>query len=170
MKLKRLIMLVFVVFTTVFMSAQKKAASPAEVASGKINDASITIKYGSPSVKGREIWGALVPYNEIWRAGANNATTFESDKDLIIEGSKLPAGKYSFFVIPTKDDYTIIFNKVPEQWGAYKYEESKDQLRVKVKPIKSNSLTEKLVYIINPDNVVLSWENFDIKLKVGNSN
>jgi hypothetical protein len=168
MKLQRIIMLVFVLFTAVFVNAQEKIASPPEVASGKIKDVSITIKYGSPSVKGREIWGKLVPYNEVWRAGANNATTFESDKDLIIEGSKLPAGKYSFFVVPTKDDYTIIFNKEPEQWGAYKYEMAKDQLRVKVKPVKSKSLTEKLVYRVNPDNVVLSWENLDIQLKVGN--
>lgn len=100
MKLKKKIQaIVFALFMTTFVNAQNKPASPAAVATGKINGANISINYSSPSVKGRVIWGELVPFNKIWRAGANAATTIESDKDLIIEGSKLPAGKYSFFVI-----------------------------------------------------------------------
>lgn len=161
----------FLMLLTIGASAQKKVLSPAEVATGKINDANITIKYSSPSVRGRAIWGALVPFDQVWRAGANDATTFETDKDIMIEGNKLPAGKYAFFVIPTKDsDYTIIFNKKHDQWGAYKYKEEKDQLRVKVKPIKSEKLTEKLVYVVNPDHILLSWEKIDIQIKAGNVN
>jgi len=147
-------------------NAQQKKASPAETATGKINGATITINYGSPSVKGRAIWGDLVPYGKAWRAGANEATTFETDKEITVEGKKLPAGKYSFFVIPEKESATIIFNKEWKQWGSDKMNEKEDALRVKVTPKKSASLTEKLVYKVNKDNVTLSWENWDIPVKI----
>ena len=101
MGLQKKIQLLFVALLTVtFLNAQNKPASPAAVATGKINGATIQINYSSPSVKGRVIWEELVPFNKIWRAGANDATTIETDKELNIEGQKLPAGKYSFFVIP----------------------------------------------------------------------
>lgn len=148
-----------------FLNAQEKA-SPVAVATGKINGATISINYSSPSVKGRQIWGALVPFNEVWRAGANEATTFETDKDLTIEGSKLPAGKYSFFVIPNENECVIIFNKEPKQWGAYKYNVKQDQLRVTVKQKVANSLVEKLFYTINKDSIVLTWEKWNIPFSV----
>ena len=153
-------------FIVSFINAQSKPASSAEVATGKINGATITIKYGSPSVKGRQIWGGLVPFNEVWRAGANEATTFETDKDLTIEGSKLPAGKYSFFVIPNEKECTVIFNKIAKQWGSGKYNEKEDQLRVKVKPEVAKVSAEKLVYTIAKNKIVLGWEKWNIPLKV----
>ena len=146
--------------------AQEKPASPAESVTGKINGKTITINYSSPSVKGRTIWGALVPFGEVWRAGANNATTFVTDKELTIENAKLPAGKYTFFIIPEKTECTIIFNKVKEQWGAYEYKQAEDQLRVKVKPVATTTSTEKLVYTIGKDNIVLNWEKWSIPIKV----
>jgi hypothetical protein len=149
-----------------FAGAQGKPSSTKEVVTGKINDATITINYGSPSVNGREIWGTLVPFNQVWRAGANDATTFETDKELTIEGSKLPAGKYSFFVIPNEKECVIIFNKEAKQWGAYKYKEKEDQLRVTVKQQAVKSPTEKLVYRINANNVVLGWGNWNIPFSV----
>lgn len=152
--------------TVTGIAQEKKAASPAETASGSINGAKITINYGSPSVKGRVIWGDLVPFDKIWRAGANEATTFETDKDITVEGQKLAAGKYSFFIIPTKEEATIIFNKEPKQWGAYKYNEKQDALRIKVKPQTSSKPTEKLVYTINNDNVTLSWDSWNIPLRI----
>ena len=148
------------------IAAQGKPASSAEMATGKIDGATITIKYGSPSVKERQIWGALVPFNQVWRAGANEATTFETDKELMIEGSKLPAGKYSFFVIPNENESIVIFNKVAKQWGSGKYDEKEDQLRVKVKPEAVNSHSEKLVYTIAKNKVILSWEKWNIPFKV----
>lgn len=151
---------------TAFVFAQNKPKSPAAVATGKINDATISINYCSPSVNGRTIWGELVPFNKIWRAGANEATTFQTDKDVTIEGQKLPAGTYSFFVIPTEVDCTIIFNTEAKQWGAYKYDESKDQLRAKIIPKQSDSNIEKLSYAVNSDNVRLSWEKYYIEFKV----
>ncbi|MFV5686552.1 DUF2911 domain-containing protein [Flavobacterium sp. GB2R13] len=163
--LKKIPFLTFALLFINFLNAQEKA-SPAAVATGKINGATISINYSSPSVKGRQIWGVLVPFNEVWRAGANEATTFETDKELTIEGSKLPAGKYSFFVLPNEKECVIIFNKVAKQWGAYKYNHKEDQLRVTVKQQIANSTTEKLVYTINKDNVVLNWEKWNIPFSV----
>lgn len=168
MRLQKKICLLFMALLTItFVNAQNKpAASPASVATGKINGATITINYGSPSVKGRVIWGDLVPYNKVWRAGANEATTFETDKELTIEGKKLPAGKYSFFVIPSEKESVIVFNKEAKQWGAYKYNESQDQLRVTVKQQVAASSTESLVYAVNKNAVVLTWEKWNIPISV----
>lgn len=164
--LKQVIVMVAVVMATAVTAQEKKPASPPATAKGTINGANITINYSSPSVKGREIWGALVPYGKVWRAGANDATTFTTDKDIMVEGQKLPAGTYSFFVIPEKDNAVIIFNKEAKQWGAYKYDESNDQLRVTVKPKKSKVMNESMVYNINKSDVTLSWENWDIPVKI----
>ena len=160
-------LLLFILLSTFFAFAQdKKPGSTAETATGKINGATITINYGSPSVRGREIWGGLVPFDKVWRAGANNATTFETDKDITVNGSKLPAGKYSFFIIPNKNESIIIFNKVADQRGAYKYEESKDQLRVKAKPQPLDTVVEKLTYTVNPNTVDVVWEKWKLSLVV----
>ena len=163
---KKIGVLLFTMAISASSLAQEKPASPAESTTGKINGATITINYSSPSVKERQIWGTLVPFGQVWRAGANNATTFITDKELTIENAKLPAGKYTFFVIPEKTECTIIFNKVKEQWGAYEYKQSEDQLRVKVKPVVTDKSAEKLVYTIGKDNVVLSWEKWNIPIKV----
>lgn len=160
------LLLLFSFFAISFANAQDKPKSPPETATGKINGATIQIKYGSPSVRGRKIWGELVPFDKVWRAGANDATTFETDKDLTIEGAKLPAGKYSFFVIPNEKECVIIFNTESKQWGAYKYDEKKDQLRVKVKAKMASTSVEKLIYAINSNDVVLSWDNWNIGFKI----
>ena len=164
--LKISLLVLFSFFAISFANAQEKPKSPAEKATGVINGATIQINYGSPSVRGRKIWGELVPFDKVWRAGANDATTFETDKDLTIEGSKLPAGKYSFFVLPNEKECVLIFNKEAKQWGAFKYNEKEDQLRVTVKQKTAKSSTEKLVYTINAKDVVLSWDNWDIGFKV----
>ncbi|MBW4361779.1 DUF2911 domain-containing protein [Flavobacterium taihuense] len=167
MKILKFALLAIITFLAISVAtAQEKPKSPAEKVSGMINGATIQINYGSPSVRGREIWGKLVPFGEVWRAGANEATTFETNKDLLIEGLRLPAGKYSFFVIPSQTECVIIFNKEPKQWGAYKYDERKDQLRVKVKQQIADSSTEKLTYIINATDVELVWEKWIIGFSV----
>lgn len=156
----------FTFFAASYTNAQEKPKSTPEKASGTINSATIEINYSSPSVRGRKIWGELVPFGEVWRAGANEATTFDTNKDITIEGLKLPAGKYSFFIIPNEKECIIIFNKEVKQWGAYKYKEKEDQLRVTVKPLVSSSNVEKLVYTINSDSIILSWDNWNIGLNV----
>jgi hypothetical protein len=153
-------------FAITFANAQEKPKSPAEKATGTINGATIEINYGSPSVRERKIWGELVPFGKVWRAGANDATTFETNKEITIEGTKLPAGKYSFFVIPNETECIIIFNKVAKQWGAYKYKEKEDQLRVAVKQTVSSSNVEKLVYTINENSIILSWDNWNIGINI----
>jgi predicted RNA-binding protein (virulence factor B family) len=167
MGLQKKIQLLFIALVTVtFVNAQNKPASPAATATGKINGATISINYSSPSIKGRVIWGELVPFNKIWRAGANAATTIESDKDLVVEGQKLPAGKYSFFVIPNEKECVIIFNKVAKMSGTNNYDEKEDQLRVTVKQQMADSSTESLVYNINKNSIVLSWEKWNIPVSV----
>lgn len=148
-------------------TAQKTPESPSEIVTSKIGKATITIKYSSPSVKGRSIWGELVPFDQVWRAGANNATTFETDQDLQIEGQKLSKGKYTFFVIPNAKESTMIFNKVQEQWGAYKYDEKQDALRIKITPKAGTETLENLVYVIAANEVSLKWEkwSFDMSVK-----
>lgn len=138
--------------------AQDDKPSPARTAEGEINGAKITINYSSPAVKGRVIWGDLVPVGQVWRAGANDATTFETSKDIKVQGQTLPAGKYSLFLIPNEGESILIFNKVAKQWGAYSYDESQDALRVNVPSNLGNTMEERLVYEIKPDGVELRWE------------
>lgn len=165
--MKKLIVLFIIsTFTINFSIAQKTRASPKETTNGKINQSDVTITYGAPYVKGRVIWGELVPFDKIWRAGANEATTFEFSKDVDIENQKLPAGKYSFFLIPNKEKCTIIFNNDFNQWGAYKYDIDKDQLRLDVKPLISSYQVEKLVYEIDQNNILIKWSNWVIKFDV----
>lgn len=94
----------------------------------------ITVTYSRPNVKGRKIFGGLQPYGEVWRTGANAATTIDFSEDVIIEGNKVPAGNYGLFTIPGKDEWTIILNKTWKQWGAYSYKQGDDLLRFTVKP------------------------------------
>lgn len=145
----------------------KQPASPAATATGTIKGANITIKYSSPAVKGRTIWGGLEKYDKVWRAGANNATTFETDKDIKVEGKTLPAGTYSFFLIPKESGtWTAIFNKEAKQWGAFKYEEAKDQLRVEVKTKALKATQERLVYKIEKTGFVLEWDKIAVPVSV----
>lgn len=153
-------------FTISAQEDKAKRPSPPATASGTINGKSVTIHYGQPSVKGREIFGKLVPYGEVWRAGANEATTIEFPKDVSIEGKTLPAGKYGFFTIPNASEWMIIFNKVPNQWGAFKYDAAQDALRVMVKPKKSKAFNEKLSYAVNKNSVSLAWENTEVAFAV----
>jgi len=145
---------------------QEKKPSPRDSISGKIDKARISINYGSPSVKGRKIWGDLVSFNKVWRAGANEATVFTTDQALTIGGKTLAAGKYSFFVLPAANQWIIIFNKTANQWGAYEYKEKDDALRVTIKTKKASALQERLVYKINKNSVSLIWENLEAVIPV----
>ncbi len=108
--------------------------SPKATVSQTVGLTDVTITYCRPSVKGRVIWGGLVPYDQVWRTGANEATTITFTDEVTIEGTKLPAGTYGLFTIPGKDEWTVIFNKGAKQWGAFEYKQDQDALRIKVKP------------------------------------
>src|SRR5262249_44516442 len=108
--------------------------SPRATVSQVIGAVEINVAYGRPRVNNRKVWGELVPYDRVWRTGANEATTITFSADVLIEGQKLRAGSYNFFTIPTENEWTIIFNKVTDQWGHFYYNQEFDALRVKVKP------------------------------------
>lgn len=137
--------------------------SPPVTASNSFGTTKVVINYGSPAVKGREIWGKLVPYGKVWRTGANEATTFDVSTDVLIEGKKLSAGRYALFTIPGEEEWTIIFNKTADQWGAYGYKAEDDALRVVVSPASNGEVAERLAFHIVPDGdtkatVTLYWE------------
>jgi hypothetical protein len=159
--------------TSVLWAQSDKASrpSPPATASGKVNDANITINYSSPAVKGRKIFGGLEPYGKVWRAGANEATIFETDKDIKVEGKTLPAGKYSLYAIPGEKEWTIIFNKQTGQWGVKRggetsRDEAQDALTVQVKPKKTSELTERLEYDVNGKGFALRWENTEVPVSI----
>jgi hypothetical protein len=110
--------------------------SPNASVSQTIGTTVVTITYGRPGVKGRDIFGGLLQYGDIWRAGANEATVIAFSDDVTINGEDLPAGAYGFFTVPSEENWMLIFNKQAEQWGAYRYEEAQDALRVSVEAMK----------------------------------
>jgi len=180
----------FVLFGALIASAQIRAPRPSAKASvmQTIGVTDVTITYSRPGVKGRTIWGdplpeqaatkgeatldnqnvrpkgaPIVPWGHAWRTGANEATQFVVTDDVWINGQKLPAGSYSLHTIPTKDEFTIIFNSVANQWGSFNYDPGKDTLRVKVKPEWGEHSKEWLEYWIDPINdnsaqVNIRWE------------
>lgn len=161
--------MLFFVFSS-YAQENKIRLSPKASVMQTVGFTDVTIDYSRPGVKGRTIWGALVPYNKVWRAGANEATTINFSTDVTIEGKNLPAGKYGFFTIPNKDSWTLIFNKVADQWGAFQYNEAEDALRVTVKP-ESNNFQEWLAYTITKTGdksavVSLEWEKLKVPFKI----
>lgn len=129
----------------------------------------VKISYSSPAVRERAIWGALVPYDKVWRSGANEATAFEVSTDVMVEGKPLPAGKYALFTIPGKERWTVVFNKT-QQWGAFNYEEADDVLRVEVTP-RPAPHRERLQFTIEDftdtaATVVLAWEKLAVPVKL----
>lgn len=131
----------------------------------------ITMTYGSPAIKGRTIGKNLDPMEDsVWRAGANEATTFEISKDAMIQGKKLPAGKYALFTKKHGDQWTLIFNKEWKTWGAYSYKQnmSKDALQVNVSsPMADDFYHERLKYVIDPNGIVyLFWGHMVVSFTV----
>lgn len=160
MKLRLLTLIV--VSTAIYTSGiaqDKKPLSPQETVNGKIGSANVTIVYCRPSARGRKMLGGNEPYGEVWRTGANAATTFEIDKALKIEGKNLPAGKYELFTIPGESQWVIIFQKFGKQWGAFSYKKENDVLRVNVKPSKPAAFVEAFTIEVEKSQVVLKWEN-----------
>ncbi|MEM6768162.1 MAG: DUF2911 domain-containing protein [Bacteroidota bacterium] len=140
-------------------NAPQERLSPFVEEMAKIGEVNVAITYSSPAVKGRVIWGELEEYGSVWRTGANEATTIAFDKDVMINGEALPAGKYSLFSIPREEgNWTIIFNSEWDQWGAYEYDETKDVLRVEVAAEMKEQPTERLNFTVEGEEVVFNWE------------
>lgn len=153
------------------MSAEpdkKKQLSPHKTVMAMVGDAHIHFDYSSPGVRERIIFGGLLPYDTVWQAGAHMATWIETNKDLSMAGKELKAGKYGFFVIPNKEEWTIIFNTNWDQHGKDEYDEKDDVLRFKVIPKISEDIQEHLEYkITNTYNtsgtINMSWEKVAIE-------
>ena len=191
--------LVVVTVGALSATAQIRTPRPSQKASvmQTIGVTDVTITYSRPGVKGRKIWGdplpgqvesvkgeatldnqnvrpkdaVIVPWGHVWRAGANEATTFQVTDDVLINGQKLPAGSYSLHTIPTKDEWTIVFNGTANQWGSFDYDAAKDTLRVKAKPQWGNENTEWLEYTIEPvtddsAQVNIRWEKVTVPFTV----
>ena len=149
---------------------QLPRVSPRASASQTVGVTDITITYSRPGVKGRVIWGDLVPYGKVWRTGANEATTIAFADDVTIDGHALAAGRYSLATIPTPETWTVIFNKVADQWGMYTYKEAEDALRITVKP-RPAPFTEWLTFgfpELTPDSAVvaMTWEKLEVPFTV----
>lgn len=149
---------------------QPPRVSPKATVAQTIGLTDVTIVYSRPNVKGRAIWGGLVPYGKVWRTGANEATTISFSDDVTINGQKLPAGTYSLHTIPNADEWTIIFNKVAKQWGSFTYDEKQDALRVKAKPQAAPMHEMFTIDFANVtlDNaqVVLSWDKLAVPFTI----
>lgn len=149
-------------------SPKKKVLSPHTAAMAMVGDAHVHIDYSSPGVRERIIFGGLVGYDNVWQAGAHKATWLETNKDLNIEGKVLPKGKYGFFIIPSKGDWTIIFNSNWDQHGKDDYNEKDDVIRFITTPIISEEIQEHLEYKVikigdNSGKISMHWEKVRIE-------
>jgi hypothetical protein len=144
-----------------------KKSIPKEVRA-EIGEAKIMIHYHAPAVRGRVIWGGLIPYGEVWVTGAHSATNLEFNKDIIINGKTITAGKYAFFTIPGKDNWTVIINKNWDQHLADEYDVKDDIIRVNVQPMSGNH-QERLNYAITSNDskaghLTFAWEEVRVVL------
>lgn len=167
---KILLTILLAISSQIFSQIDLPRLSPKAAVSQTIGYTEISVEYSRPSVHGRKIWGDLVPYNKVWRTGANEATVIQFTTDVSINGNKIPAGRYSLFTIPNEKEWTIIFNKVDKQWGAFNYKEDQDLIRFNVTPTE-NEFVESLIYYfsdITSNSVLLNiaWEKIKASFKI----
>src|SRR5256886_2800089 len=172
-KLFALCLVIFVLGASVSAQSDLKLPDVSQAAEVKQRIAltDITINYHRPLVKGRKIWGALVPYGKVWRAGANENTTIEFSDPVSVEGKPLDKGTYGLHMIPNPDSWTVIFSKTNTGWGSYSYDQKEDALRVDVKPKPLAEQKEALEFEfedLKPDStaVTLKWEKLGVPFTV----
>ena len=146
------------------------AASPASTVKQRVGFTDVEIVYARPSMKGRKIFGGLLPFGEVWRTGANAATKVTFSTPCKIGGTELPAGSYALYSIPGAKEWTVILNKVTGEWGAYSYKQENDAVRVKAKPVSLNVPVETFTIDINDirtesATLNLIWEKTRVPLK-----
>ncbi|WP_113651168.1 DUF2911 domain-containing protein [Pedobacter namyangjuensis] len=170
---KTILMLLVALGVNNSLNAQVKLPSPSSTQTiiQEFGLGKVTLVYARPNVKGRKMFGGMEPMDKVWRTGANANTVITFTEAVKIEGKDLPAGEYSLFSIPSKNEWTIIFNKNAKQWGAYTYDQKDDALRVKVKPIATKELTE--TFTMQFANVTeskatlnLAWENTAVSVNL----
>ena len=151
--------------TTIFaqdMAKEKQRASPHETVTGP----NVKVTYGRPYKKGRDIFGGLEAYGKVWRLGADEATEITFDKGVVFGGRQVSAGTYTLFAIPEKDEWTIILNKELHQWGAFKYDQSKDLLRVKVHAKHLDNVVEQLTITPREHELVIEWDHTNVTVPI----
>ena len=174
--MKKILSLAFLLsLFAIQVNAQKKpvdkstrASLPAVVSQHLADSVNVVIDYSKPLVKGRTIGKDLEPMEgKVWRTGANEATIFQTNKDVTINGEKLPAGKYGLFTVFNGKEATLIFNKIWDQWGAFTYKQADDQLRVKTNYQEVSSPSEEMTFTISPQGEVdLLWGNRKVTFEV----
>lgn len=170
--MKRLLPLPLLLVATLAAAEEARLpqASPAARAALTVGITDVEIAYHRPGVKGRQIWGGLVPFGQVWRLGANDATTISFSTPVQVEGRDVPAGTYGLFAIPGPETWTLILNKQPKQWGAYFYKQEEDLLRFEVKP-QPGPATEWMAFHLTPISgdaatVEMAWENLRVPFTV----
>ena len=166
MKTSAILLVVLAISTVHTALGQEKPLSPKETVKAKVGGVETEIVYCRPSARGRKMVGGKDPYGQVWRTGANEATTIEFEDDVKIEGKSLPAGKYSLFTIPNEKEWVIIFNKVHNQWGHYNYNAAEDALRVTVNSERRDDFVETFTIKPDKDKIALIWENFYVSFNV----
>lgn len=167
---------IFLIFLSVLCSGLLFAQdlpqpSPAAKVEQRIGLTDVVVKYARPSIKGRKVWGDLVPYNQVWRTGANASTLISFSEEVIIKGQKLPKGEYALFCIPTDNEWTVIFNKNLTLWGADGYKQEEDVLRVNLKPSFNNPHVESFLIAfdqlqLNSGELILMWEKMRLSIPI----
>lgn len=163
------IILVLVALAAVALIAQqgKQQASPRKQAEGTVSGKKVSVDYGAPSVRGRKIMGGLVPYGEVWRTGANEATKFHTDVDLMVGGTKVPAGDYTLYTLPAEGGWKLIINKQTGQWGT-EYNQAQDLVRADMKVSKTSAPVEQMEIRFQPKaggtTMHILWENTDASI------
>ncbi|HWK56856.1 MAG TPA: DUF2911 domain-containing protein [Parapedobacter sp.] len=169
MKATLLSLLAVVVMSTVAFAQQdksKRASPPDSITVTTDDGVTIAIHYSKPSLKGREIGVDIAPFGKVWRTGANEATTFEINKDVLVQGQPLAAGKYSLYSIPGEKNVTLIFNKVWDQWGT-RYDEAQDALRADATPSETDDAVEQFTITGDKDGTVtLLWGAYAVPFSV----
>ncbi|MEQ9468712.1 MAG: DUF2911 domain-containing protein [Ekhidna sp.] len=162
-----LAMSLLLVFSVNAQKDKSKRKSPPAQVTQDVGGTTVTIDYSRPSKRGRDIFGGLEEYGKVWRTGANESTWIEVSNDVTVEGKTLTAGKYGLFTIPGKDEWTIIFNKKWDGWGAYEYKEEDDVLRVKVEPTSTDDEVEMFtIDIAKNGDVSMAWDQTSVTFKV----
>lgn len=170
MRATLLSLLAVMTLSTVAFAQQNKSqrASPPDSTTVTTDDGvTIEIHYSKPSVKGREIGVEIAPFGKVWRTGANEATTFEVDKDVLVQGKPLAAGKYSLYSIPGETNVTLIFNKTWDQWGT-RYDEAQDALRVDAVPSENagDPVEQFTITSAKDGTVTLLWGMYAVPFSV----
>jgi hypothetical protein len=147
------------------------AASPAATVSQGVGLTNVTINYSRPSVKGRKIFGDLVPNGKVWRTGANKITTIKLDDDMLINGASVKAGSYGLYTIPGEGAWTIIINRDDKQWGSYEYDANKDVIRFSVQPLKLDYFVEQMEisfedFTPTTAYIAIKWESTGVRFKI----